>query len=198
VGKFTLKEGRGAMNHTKTIITAIALGCVAFTGGCNSNNVNASNSSAMPTVLECTQDQGQWVTIAKRGNTISSPLLIWQTAEFGDKYTPAERCKIVSERLTNFVTANGGRLQNLLLKTGTVNNQTVVCAVVKYDQTCQEDNLVLTLNQDNSKSKDQVLASFENFAKGQKTSPVYEQGNTAPMISVNVAMELPTNNDQGW
>jgi len=189
------------MNY-KTILTVISFCCVGMIGGCN-NNVTASDPSTNPTILECTQDQGQWVTIAKRGNVISNPLLIWQTQQFGDNYTPAQRCKEVSERLTTFVIASGGRLQNLLLKTGEVNNLTVICAVTKYDQSCTNENLVLTLNKDNSKSKDQVLATFENFAKGQNTPPIYENGNSSPMISINVAQELPynnnnNNNNQGW
>jgi hypothetical protein len=181
--------------NIKTILAIIGFGCVVMIGGCSNNNVTASNTDSIPTLLKCTQENGQWVTIAKRGNFISDPLLIWQTAEFGDRYTPGERCKIVSERLTTFVTANGGRLQNLLLKTGTVSNYTVVCAVIKYDQDCREDNLVLTLNQDNSKSKDQVLATFETFAKGQNTPPIYEQGSTSPIISVNVSTLNINNKD---
>ncbi len=186
------------MNNCKTIVTFIVLGGVVLISGCNSTNNNVEASNTAPTTLKCIQDNGKWVTIATRGNVKSSALLIWETAEFGDNYTPEKRCHIVSEKLTTFVTDSGGRLQNLLLKTGNVNNYAVMCAVAKYNQICNEKNTVLTFNKDNRLSQDKVLKTVDQFAKGQDTTPVYESGNSSPIIPVNVATKLPSTNNKGW
>lgn len=187
------------MNNCKTIVTLIVLGGVVLISGCNSTNNNVDAANTGPTTLKCTQDNnGKWVTIATRGNVQSTPLLIWETAEFGDNYTPEKRCHIVSEKLTTFVTDSGGRLQNLLLKTGNVNNYAVMCAVTKYNQSCNEKNIVLTFNKDNRLSQDKVLKTVDDFAKGQDTTPVYEKGNSSPLIPVNVAEKMPSKNNKGW
>lgn len=94
-------------SRTSLTLIVLSIGCSLLTSACSQTNAAADST---PTVLECTQENQQWVTIAKRGNVKSDPLLVWNTTEFGDNYTPANRCKIVSEKLTDFVAANGGRL----------------------------------------------------------------------------------------
>ena len=120
-----------------------------------------------PTVFNCEQTDREWATYAQRAKKKSeSPLITWNTTEFGAEFTPAKRCEIVSGKLTKVVAENGGRLTGLNLRTGQVDTgQTVVCVVKQPSQRCDFDNMLFTLNSQNTQNPNAVVAKITNFAQ---------------------------------
>jgi hypothetical protein len=91
-------------------------------------------------------------------------MIIWKSTEFGREYTPWQRCQIVSNRLTQAVAQNGGRLSNLQLTTGIINNLPVVC-YVNGQARCNSQNLLFTLDKRNAKNPGDALTRLINFSQ---------------------------------
>lgn len=126
-----------------------------------------------PTSFNCMPSEGGWATFAQRGTAISTvPMIAWNTTEFGNDYTPDERCRIVSQRFTIAVADNGGKLSHLDLTTGMLNNYAVVCFVLNRSSTCNDSNLLFTLKQENAQNPRLVLAKLTNFGRGKAGSDV--------------------------
>ena len=108
------------------------------------------------------------------GRTLQSPLIVFQTTS--DKLTPEQRCQDVSQRMTRAVAQNGGKLSNLLLTTGKVNGQAVIC-FVNTAETCNPSNVVLTLvRRENAKNPGKVLARIVRFGRAGGGVNVLESG----------------------
>lgn len=108
------------------------------------------------------------------GRTMQQPLIVFQTAT--DYLSPQERCNSVSQRMTAAVAQNGGRLSNLLLTTGKVDRQAVIC-FVNTSETCNRDNVILTLvRRENAKDPGKVLARIVKFARDGGGRNVLENG----------------------
>jgi hypothetical protein len=123
-------------------------------------------ASVDATAFQCIPDGNNWQTIAQRGN-YQGTLLTWKTPEFGDKFTPQERCQIVSKKLTTTVLENGGRLGNLTLTYGPVNDLTVICVVPENEGKCNDKNMLFTLSQKNAQNPSKVLADITDFTQGE-------------------------------
>ncbi len=108
---------------------------------------------------------GNWpaTLVQVNGQTRQSPLLVFQTAS--NNLSPQQRCDNVSQRLTSAVAQNGGKMSNLLLTTGKLNNQAVIC-VVNAAETCNPSNVILTLvRQENARNPGRVLARIVRYGK---------------------------------
>lgn len=134
-----------------------------------------STVSAESTVFECvpTETTGQYATIARRGQLVTPPMIVWQRVQ---QYTPQERCQIVSNRLTAAVQANGGKFGNLLLTYGTVNNQSVICYVSSMDGTCDSNNILLTLAPDDRGNELEILRQLVTFGTEASGGPLLRGG----------------------
>lgn len=122
--------------------------------------------------------------VQANGRILQSPLIVFQTAS--DNLTPEQRCNDVSQRMTRAVAQNGGKLSNLLLTTGKVNGQAVVC-FVNTAETCNPSNVVLTLlRQENAKNPGKVLARLVRFGNNAGGSNVLESGGLAGDGSVDI------------
>lgn len=138
---------------------------------------NSANPSEK-TEFFCVKDtQNGWVTVAQRNNLRTiKPLLVWQTKEFGENWTPEKRCNHVAKKLNKAVANNGGYLTNLALSYGPVDNYTVIC-VATSPQTCTANNMLFTLKQDNAQKPQKVLAQIAEFARNQGSLvPILEKG----------------------
>ncbi|WP_333454498.1 COP23 domain-containing protein [Microcoleus sp. herbarium5] len=124
----------------------------------------ASNWNNTRTTFQCVTSGRNFVTIARRGNVTTDPMILWKSTEFGREYTPWQRCQIVSNRLTKAVAQNGGKLSNLQLTTGTLNNLPVVCYVNGRGR-CNSQNLLFTLDKRNAKNPGDALTRLINFAQ---------------------------------
>ena len=125
-----------------------------------------------PTTFVCVQEGGQWKTFAEgespNSNAVTrskNPLFTWNSKEFGDNWTPEKRCREVTQRLTIAVANNGGKLANLDLKTGKVNDETVACAVKSKSEICNDQNILFTMSQHNEANPQQTLAKLINFSQ---------------------------------
>ena len=162
----------------KSLATAIA---VVSTFGLTSELVRAessANANGM-TTFHCIASGHGYATIAKRGERITAPVITWSSNEFGTKYTPHERCKIVSDRLTEVVAAKGGKLRNLQLTYGRVNSKPVICYVGSRNEICNRKNILMTLRESDRGKERQVLEQLVTFSlKGtgtavQQSAPQY-------------------------
>jgi hypothetical protein len=136
-----------------------------------------SNETALPakaktypeqklvTVFRCISYNDAFATIAERGDRRSAPMITWESRAFGPEYTPEQRCKTVSQRLSTAVVQNGGKMSNLLLTTGRVNGQAVICYVNSIDSSCNSSNLLFSLNPENAKAPGAALASLIHFGQ---------------------------------
>jgi hypothetical protein len=124
------------------------------------------------TTFECVTEGRSFATVARRGERVTAPLILWRTNEFGIQYTPENRCRIVSDRLTRAVDQNGGRLTNLQLTTGRVNNLPVICYVNNGQSNCNSQNLLLTLDNRNARDPNAALENLVNFGVSGSGVPV--------------------------
>jgi Circadian oscillating protein COP23 len=179
-------------------------GTVAFASQVQAAPVRNSVNNTK-TTFQCVTSGRNFVTIARRGNVTTDPMIVWKSTEFGREYTPWQRCQIVSNRLTKAVAQNGGRLSNLQLTTGIINNLPVVCYVNGRGR-CNSQNLLFTLDKRNAKNPGDALTRVINFAQDGGGSPLESRTITgqssAPQFvpfgdMVERALNSPNNKPQG-
>jgi hypothetical protein len=159
------------------LVPALAFsGAVAFQTEAQANPPSPKNPSQnQATIFLCVSQDSAFATVAERGSRRSTPMIIWESYVFGLQYTPKQRCEIVAQKLTTAVAQNGGRLRNLLLTSGRVNGQTVICYAKTADPICNSSNLLFTLKPENAKDPGAVLASLLRFGQGAASgSPLRE------------------------
>ncbi len=162
-----------------TFALSALMACSTSTTTSTTTGTNPANPSEKTEFL-CVEDtQDGWITIAQRNNLRTiKPLLVWQTTEFGDNWTPENRCNHVTEKLNKAVGNNNGYLSNLALTYGPVGNYTVIC-VATSPETCTTNNMLFTLKQDNAQKPQEVLATIAGFAKNQGSdNTLLESGNS--------------------
>lgn len=146
------------------------------------------NPSNQGTVFRCVRSGSAYATVAQRGGKTSAPMMIWEryiSAEF----TPQQRCQTVSQRLTNAVAQNGGSLRNLLLTTGKVNSQTVIC-YINSGSRCNTSNTLFTLtNPESIRDPGAALGSLLRFGTGASGSSLRETGDDEPTVNMEAAVD---------
>jgi Circadian oscillating protein COP23 len=121
-------------------------------------------STSVATTFQCVElDQG-YATIAKRGTRTTTPMITWKSTAFGPQFTPQRRCQIVSDRLTQAVAANGGKLKQLKMTYGTVNGSPTICYINSLDEKCNDTNLLLTLNRSDRGQERLILQQLVTFS----------------------------------
>jgi len=146
------------------LASAVVLTGTAAFAGQGQTRLITNSLRDTTTIFQCVTSGRNFVTIARRGNVTTDPIILWKSTEFGREFTPWQRCQIVSNRLTKAVADNGGRLTNLQLTTGTINNLPVVCYVNGRGR-CNSENILFTLDSRNAKNPSQVLSRLINFAQ---------------------------------
>lgn len=171
-------RNRTTKNLAKYLATAIA---VVSSMGLGSEFVRAESVARAggATTFHCIASGQGYATIAKRGERITAPVITWNSNEFGTQYTPHQRCKIVSDRLTEVVAAKGGKLRNLQLTYGRVNSRPVICYVGSRSEICSRKNILMTLRESDRGKERQILEQLVTFSlKGtgtavQQSAPQY-------------------------
>ena len=102
-------------------------------------------------------------TVVQKGER-QAFLFNWKTGYFGTEYTPETRCQIVSQRLQAATDRNGGTLKGLQLESGRLNGQMVICVLQSGENGCTNRNLLFTLNPENAKQPQAVIAKILTFA----------------------------------
>jgi hypothetical protein len=164
----------------------IPAGLYTFDKATSTLNPKATTASApaQKTTFRCVaQQNGGFATIAYNGRA-TAVLLSWRTSYFGDQFSPQKRCQIVTERFNRAVNVNGGRMQNLLLLSGVLNNQNVICFGNQAGSSCNSENLLFTLRPGNKPAK--VLADMGKFSV-RGTGTVFESGaGSGDQVSVDL------------
>ena len=107
-------------------------------------------------------------TVGQRPSGQAIPLVIWTAASskyFGEKFTPQTRCQIVTPKLNQAVAESGGRLRDVVLMTGRIKKNTVICVVSAKDTGCNGRNTLFTLKPENAKQADKVLAQIMQISR---------------------------------
>ncbi len=144
---------------------AIGLGMVGAVGMPGlAQTPPARQAATTATTFHCVRVDNMFATIAKRADRSTPPMITWQDTSFGAQYTPERRCQIVSDRLTQAVVQNGGKLTNLRLTYGPVNGFPVICYVRSQEEPCSSNNLLLTLRQDDRGREGQILQQILTFS----------------------------------
>jgi hypothetical protein len=91
-------------------------------------------------------------------------MMTWTTNYFGSEFTNSKRCQIVSERLQKAANSNGGTFKGLELASGTVNGQTVICALQSGGKKCDSNNMLFTLKPENAGNPEAVIQQVLSFA----------------------------------
>ena len=141
------------------------------------------------TTFHCTPMQGgSYATVAKRGDLQTPPMIIWTSTlgEFG-QYTPQRRCEIVSDKFTQAVALNGGKLKSMLLTYGFNNRQRVICYVNSPNGSCNSDNQLFTLRPADRGRERQILEKLVNFGIHGTGTPVQQSGE---LYYANVGEEI--------
>ncbi|MBO0351005.1 COP23 domain-containing protein [Phormidium pseudopriestleyi FRX01] len=167
-----------------------------------------SNASAGTSFI-CVPQGSNYATVAQRGGGQPIPLIQWTaqgSSYFGDQYNPQNRCNIVSQKLNAAVSANGGRLQDLLLTHGVVNGQTVICAIgATGANSCNADNTLFTLKPENANRPGQILGQLMQISRsGSSAGVISETGLNQTYIdlgeweqnAMGSSQEDSTNNNQ--
>lgn len=188
------------MNLRKYQLTAQIIATIFMLSGTSACSSKLSASQNEPTVFNCDEQKGGWVTIAKRGEATSSePIFNWQTKEF-DEWTPERRCYHVSGKLTTIVAKNGGRLNGLILTFGKVDSgETVICVINADQKDCDRQNMIFTLKEANAKNPSLVLAKIINFGQGKRDdNTVNEKGKVTQFVSLEALVNRYFDKNDGF
>jgi hypothetical protein len=160
---------------TSKLIASLTVSTLALSGAMvlSQSQTALAVQQRNTTTFNCVaQGQNNFATIAQRGTRTTPPIMLWKTTEFGPNYTPQERCRIVSDKLTQAVNQNGGRLSNLYLSTGTVNRLPVVCYLNGAQSSCNSSNVLFTLDRKNASNPNDVLNRLLTFGQTGSGGPV--------------------------
>jgi parallel beta-helix repeat protein len=143
--------------------------------------------------FECAQIQGGYATLVQRDNPGVLPrrMIDW-TRQIGSEYTPQKRCQIVTDKLNNLVSQNGGRIDNLSFAIGQVGNSSVVC--LTNSSGCNSSNMLFTLSAKNAKAPVEVInslaSSMDSKVSGGNSRVVESNGNYfVPLAPLNQRLE---------
>lgn len=138
----------------------------------------APSYSLPRTTFACANQDKDYVTVARRGNRQTPPMIIWKDTSFGAKYTPQARCQIVSQRLTKAVSSSG-KLNSLDMTHGIVNSTPVICYITRKGDKCNSQNILFSLKASERGQEQKILAELLNFSKLGSGSPTV-RGNQLP------------------
>jgi hypothetical protein len=103
------------------------------------------------------------------GNPETIALIIWKSEFFGAKYTPQQRCGIVSGAIDKafregrtYIGAGKDKATGL----------GIICAVANADQPCDRSNMLFTMK--SYQSADETIQEFGQIMQGKTGRPIYQ------------------------
>jgi hypothetical protein len=117
-------------------------------------------------------------------NTEGTVIIIWKS-EFFSKFTPEQRCQIVSPKFQSAIIQEG----RLFLTSGG-DKQTglgLICALKDRDQVCDRSTMLFTLK--SYQSADQTIADLSNIVTGRTTNPLYQNSGGKTVIDLGVLLK---------
>ncbi|MEY3403940.1 MAG: COP23 domain-containing protein [Dolichospermum sp.] len=185
-------------NHLSAPLTGLAL---ALSVTLASNQPSQAQSQSR--LFTCALRDKYPVTVVRHPTRGSVPLIVWtNTSQISDTWTPQKRCQEVSDRFQKL--QNQGQLR--ILKTGTVNGQSVICGLGTNQGACDRKNVLLTMTKD--RDPNQVLEQLLNTRVGAGGEAVYlsgdQEGHIKPTInrdgtvSVDIDQVINSNSEPLW
>jgi hypothetical protein len=96
-------------------------------------------------------------------------LVVWKSEFFGTKYTPQQRCGIVSAKIQNAFQKGRTYLGSGIDQ---ASGAGIVCGVAKPTQTCDRQNMIFTIK--SYQSADDTIAQIGDIIQGKTGQPVYQ------------------------
>jgi Circadian oscillating protein COP23 len=112
-------------------------------------------------------------------------MMKWNSSFFGKEFTPAQRCRIVSDRLQKFAANNGGTFKGLQLNSGSLHAQPVICVTNNGQNSCTDQNLLFTLKPENAKNPQAIIEKIMTFAQD-GSAAIEESAGSQPPIDRNL------------
>jgi Circadian oscillating protein COP23 len=103
------------------------------------------------------------------GNPESIALIIWKSEFFGTKYTPQQRCSIVSSAIQKSFVEGRTYIGAGLDKEKGLG---IICAVANPDQPCDRTNMLLTLK--SYQNAEDTLDRLGQVMSGKTGQPIYQ------------------------
>ncbi|AKG24565.1 hypothetical protein IJ00_10625 [Calothrix sp. 336/3] len=157
----------------------------------------SNTKSRVMTKFVCVPLGDGYATIAQRGTRKTGPIITWSSQAFGPQYTPKVRCEAVSQRLTKAVAVSGGKLNSLRMTHGVVGASPVICYTRSQSETCNANNLLLTLNQSDRGKEAEILKQLSTFSVAGSGIPVSrseKDGRTVVRIGLEIEQALTEDN----
>jgi Circadian oscillating protein COP23 len=106
------------------------------------------------------------------GNPESTVLIMWKSEFFGTKYTPQERCSIVSNAIQKSFQEGRTYIGAGMDKQSGLG---IVCGVANPEQPCDRTNMLLTMK--SYQSADDTLDRLGQIMQGKTGEPIYQSSN---------------------
>ena len=103
------------------------------------------------------------------GNPESTVLIMWKSEFFGTKYTPQERCSIVSTAIQKSFQEGRTYIGAGIDKQSGLG---IVCGVTNPEQPCDRTNMLLTMK--SYQSADDTLDQLGQIMQGKTGQPIYQ------------------------
>jgi Circadian oscillating protein COP23 len=103
------------------------------------------------------------------GNTESTVIIVWKSEYFGTKYTPQQRCAIVSASLQKAFQEGRTYIGSGVEKSTGLG---IVCGVANPDQSCDRTNMLLTLK--SYQTADETVETLGQILQGKTGKPIYQ------------------------
>ena len=112
-------------------------------------------------------------TVIQQGES-SAVLFTWKTNYFGNDYTPAKRCQIVSDKLNALIEANDGKFDGIKFTDGIVRNYPVICSLKSGEASCNQNNILFTLKPENRAKAQEIIRLLEDPNNLGTSGPINE------------------------
>jgi hypothetical protein len=170
-------------------ITAQALPPVENNDSSTMPSAEPSQEANTGTQFTCVpQNDGSVATVGQRPGGQAIPLIIWTATSskyFGEKFNPQGRCQIVTPKLNQAVAESGGRLKDVVLMTGRIKKNTVICVVSAKDTGCNGRNTLFTMKPENAKQADKILAQIMQISREGSAGGVIRETGGRVQIKLN-------------
>lgn len=98
------------------------------------------SASAQTVSLQCINTENVYSTVIPGSNGSATPLIT-----FSNTPSAPETCQLVTSRLNSAISASGGNLDAVLLRTGSIGSRNVICVVRAESMGCRASNELLTV-----------------------------------------------------
>ena len=143
------------------------------------------------TKFSCVAQGSDWSTVGQRPGGRPIPIIVWTkkgAQSFGENYNPKSRCEIVTANLNQAVEDSAGKLYDVVLTWGKLDDgKTVICALsLKDEGGCDGNNTLFALKPENAKDPNKVLETLTQISIKGSSAGVVSETKPRGRLSVNL------------